>query len=375
MNLTGADTNQKDTSMMFRKDKNFIYDDNNRPNNAYAGGDGQSVPTAAQLRRSMHRQICLIMVSVLVAGMSTGAFLSRAWYASNRQVESTNSSITSDTPSPSLYIRPVSEKSDDKKYATAVTRDLGASLYPISTNDLESWYYASGFTFGEYTITTGTSGTSASVSIEAPVASEFTKATDIILDAATGSSGEYTNTFEEKTRTAYYYSADNLYTTSGDLDIYLNPDDPIRVELSTAAGKENFRKAVRVGIRSGGTFLIYAPVAETASGNTTGDSDTNYKAIAADTSGAAETWKLVSPAATVDDAGLATYKGVKAAGSDKTYTAGTAKLCTATEAGADVEVYVWLEGTDSAAMVGMSDGDSVGVKVNISYVGVVPSGT
>ncbi len=360
---------------MFKRDKNFIYDDNNCPVGSHTREDRQVMPTAAQLRRSMHRQICLIMMSVLVAGMSTGAFLSRAWYASNRQVESTNSSITSDTPSPSLYIRPVSEKSGDRKYATTVTRDLGASLYPISTNDLDSWYYASGFTFGEYAITTGASGTSASVSIEAPVASVFTKAADITLDSATGSSGEYTNTFEEKTRTAYYYSADNLYTTSGDLDIYLNPDDPIRVELSAAAAKENFRKAVRVGIKSGSTFLIYAPVAETASGNTAGDNDTNYKAIAPDTSGTGGAWRLVSPAATLADAGLAPYKGAKAAGSDRTYTAGMTKLCTATEAGTDVEVYVWLEGTDSAAMVGMSDSDSVGIKVNISYVGAVPSGT
>ncbi len=365
--------------MLFNRDKNRIYD-----NEQEAVRDGQSVPSVAQLRRRMHQQIMLIMVSVLVAGMSTGAFLSRAWFASNKKVESANSSITSDTPSPSLYIRPSSEKAqadEDKKYAESVTRNIEAALYPISTNDLTNWFYASSFRLGGYTIDASGSTTTTTVDISAPLADDFTKITTgggIELDS-TGVSGVYTNAFENQQRTAYYYTCDNLYTESGDLDIYLNPDAPITVTLNTSgtsSGKDSFKKAVRVGIKSGDVLLIYAPVAETESGNTDGDADTNYKAIVEETTaGSSATWKLESPAITVGDAGLADYEGKKSSGSEHIYEAGTTKLCTATTAGVDVEVYVWLEGTDSAAMVGMSDSDDIGLSVKVSYVGVVPTTT
>ena len=329
-----------------------------------------SAVTVAELRRQLVRQTLMMTLCLTVAVFSVVAYLSRAWFANNKEVESTDSSIVSDTPSPSLFIRPAAD-TGDKQYANKTTRSDKVSLYPISTANLTDWFYASSFCFGEIT--------SGGVTSSVPLADGFTK-----VEVFKDNNGTYVNSFEGNAdKVAYYSAMDNLYTAFGTLDVYLDPNEPIKVSLNSAdggaAGKQKFLAAVRVGIKPANSemVLIYAPVEESETGNTAGQSEAGFKAIAAAEDGTA-TWELVDMSdSVVTKDGLSTYQAEKSGDAENTYTAGEGKtkLCTADENGVDVTVYVWLEGTDADALINASDNDVTGISVSVSYVGVVPPTT
>ncbi len=83
--------------------------------------------------------------------------------------------------------------------------------------------------------------------------------------------GTYTNTMEGgASKTAYYFSPCNLYTTRGSLDVYLDPTNPITVSYTATPGKA-LDSALRVGVAVGGVMeFIYAPAAESEVGNSLG---------------------------------------------------------------------------------------------------------
>ena len=314
----------------------------------------------AKLKRQLRTQILTLTLCVAVAGAAAFAFATRAWFAMNREVSSSDNTISSDTASPSLYIRKTGDLTT--AYASAVTTPASGSLFPSSTGDLTNWYFASGFTYTPQTVT----GSGYTYTVNTPIANAYTKITSFISADA----GTYTNTYESKTRTAYYLSKVNLYTTDGNLDVYLNSVNPITVAYDPLAVSDSkvLLNALRVGISVGGTMkFIYAPVAESGTGNSSGASaDTLYYINSSGVLTAAGANVVTS---------LTGFTAQTRAGSDYLYEPVTAAtpICTATTSGTDVYLYVWLEGTDAQALYGLADNDLKGIDVTVNYVGVEPT--
>ena len=332
--------------MLFRK--------NLPQDNVEATADAAAV---AKLKAQMRRQILIMAACLAVVCVATFAFVSRAWFAMNREVTGDDSGITSDTPSPSLFVRKAGDNT--MALASAVNTTTSAKLFPISTADLTNWYYASGFAYTSQTVDHG----SYSYTVNTPTANAYTRIASF-TDAAAGT---YNNTYEGKTRTAYYRSDINLYTTYGNLDVYLDSANPITV---TYADNETVAKSLlnclRVGISSGGAMkLIYAPMAESGTGNSQGSAANTFYYI--------QNGSLTTAGTNVKTS-LTDYLAQPQQVGSSLYTAtGSTSICTATTSGTDVSVYVWLEGTDAQALYGLADDDLKGINVTINYVGVEPA--
>ena len=247
----------------------MLFSANEQNNGAVQATDAAAI---ARMKRQMRRQILIMALCLVVVGIAAFAFASRAWFAMNTQVISQDSGVTSDSMSPSLFIRAQSDNA--KVYASSIATSTGASLFPSSTIDLTNWFYASGFTYNSSTQTQG----GYTYTINTPVATTYTKITSF-TDA---DAGTYDNAYEDKERTAYYCSKVNLYTVNGDLDVYLNNVDPITVTYDTSNNVEakQLLNALRIGIYAGGSMkLIYAPVAESGTGNSQGAAANTFYAI------------------------------------------------------------------------------------------------
>lgn len=315
----------------------------------------------ALMKKRMHQQILSMALCLAVVSVAAFAFITRAWFASNREVIGDDNSIISDTPSPSLYIRDAADTTT--QYATAVTKRASGALFPSSTADLSNWYYASGFTYNTSTVT----GSGYDYTVNTPVANAYT----LISSFTDAAAGTYANAYEGNTRVAYYKASNNLYTANGPLDVYLDSTNPITVSYAdNATAQKQLLNALRVGIAVGGTMkLIYAPLAESGTGNSNGSAaDTFYYISGGNLTNASSVVKTTSS--------LTPFLATLANGSDHIYTPDSASgtpICQATTAGVNVDVYVWLEGTDAQALYGLADNDIKGINVTIHYVGVEPA--
>ena len=191
---------------------------------------------------------------------------------------------------------------------------MQGELYPISTNNCTDWWYI-----------TGGVGT----------AETFAKAT------------AQTYTYNNKEYTAYSVGSYILYTDGDSLDVYLGTGG-ITLTTTRTAGK-SLSAALRAGVKAGNTLLIYAPVQE----------DGGYKAV----TGA----NTPADAANVYDG--ATISKWQVIQTEDGYIRPTEKLATATSAGTQVQIYVWLEGTDAQAILSKSDNAS-GLKLSVYFTGV-----
>lgn len=319
---------------------------------------GSDAAAIADMKKQLGRQIILLALFFVFACAAVFAFASRAWFAVNRDVTSNDNSITSDSSSPSLFIR--KQGDSQTAYASRVSTDTSVRLFPASTADLSNWYYASGFTYSSRQV----AGSGYTYTVNTPSANAYTR----IAAFTSADAGTYTNTYEGRTVTAYYLSKINLYTQTGNLDVYLNNVSPITVEYDSESlvAQKQLLNCLRVGISSGGAMkLIYAPVSESGTGNSQGASANTLYMI--------QSGSLTAAGSTVKTS-LTDYLAQLSAGSDTIYTAtGSTKICTATPSGTDVNVYVWLEGTDAQALYGLSDSDLKGINVTINYVGVEPA--
>ncbi len=346
-----------------------------KKNNTQVNIDGAAEVSAAvrvlQLRKKMHTQLAVIACCLAVLSFSSYAFITRAWYASNREVQQDNTQISADTASPSLYIRPAGgEKKYDVKITSVATSDC--KLFPISTKDLTNWYYVSEFGFVSTTEEVG--GVTYTVSRQ--MATGYT-----LADATDSGAGVYTyvNSYESSankdvTKVAYFKTTSNLYSLGGDLDIYLDPANPITVS-SAAIGtdREGFYKSVRVGIKTSDASIIFAPVDEVGKGNSTGSAIDKFQAIAATTGAPDDIDSIVYiPGGLTSFLGVDEGNGFYSAGSNSF---GTAKSYE--ENGLDVEIFVWLEGTDAQALAGEADGSVATdpIDVQVKFVGVDPAQT
>jgi len=299
-----------------------------------------------------HFMECALILVVLCFAVITR--FSRAWFANNRQVSGADSMVTSATTT-SLFVEKGTVLPAQKNYYTIVShlwQNEGA-LYPISTKDCTNWWYASSFD----TVIDGSGNASL-------VADGFTRATvgnsiSTTTIVESNYAGSYLNSFENNTqRVAYLYEDYILYTNDENLEVYLNPTNPITVAYAqNDITAKRLNEAVRVAVVIGSTKIFYAPISETGAGNSVN---------------AVTGFSNVRDATTVESfsmTNLAPYQAVTGA-QPHTYEAGTTSLGTATPSGIHARVYIWLEGTDAQALLGMSDKDLKGLVVNVSFVGV-----
>ena len=341
------------------------------------GGAKENMGAVAAAKLEFTRRLLFTGFVLTLACLAGFAYISKAWFASNKDVGAENASVTSASGTPNLFIRLQADKSEEKpQYFSNIQKNWSsaAPLYPISTADCKNWYYISDWrmVFSEESagITTGQYYASG----YAPVGTIDENNDGCYTVKTTDSEG---NTKSETYR-AYYCSKYNLYSDKGELDVYLNPTEPIQI-----TDGEGLVDAIRVGVvvkekAEGGTekdelVFVYAPVAESGTGkNFTGGFDDNGKPNMA----SADTFYAVTDrnkatmqtGILVGDAGLDAYKAEKVPGDDHSFTAGNKAICRAGVTGADVSVYIWLEGMDAQSIINVADNRTI--EVNLNFVGV-----
>lgn len=280
--------------------------------------------TAPQTAQQLSVQLRLAKTTVKLAAVllvlipAVVVYLSSAWFARNTEVTGGGASVSVVKPGASLYIAAGSTVPTDSHATTAEIR-MANDLYPISTNNCTDWWYI-----------TGGVGT----------AETFEKAT------------AQTYTYNSKQYTAYSVGTYILYTDGEPLDVYLGTGGITLTTIGTAG--KSLSEALRVGIKTGDTLLIYAPVRE----------EGGYKAV----TGANTT----TPATNVyDGRNISAWQVTQ---TEDGYTLPKNKLATATGTGTPVQIYVWLEGTDAQAILSKSDNAS-GLKLSVYFTGVEAAAT
>ncbi len=300
---------------------------------------------------------CSIALIIFACGIF--AYMTKAWYANNRETSGKNSTVTSATTT-SLFIERGTTLPTPRNHYTTVSHQWAntAALYPISTKDCANWWYASKFE----NVSDGNGNTTLQATQYTQLTAGATASTTVVAEDS--NVGTYLNALEgSASRVAYLYEDYMLYTTDQDLAVYLHPTNPITVSYqqnNTTARQldQALRVAIVVGDGNSTLKLFYAPVTETESGNS---------------ANAVEGYSNVKDATTVEAflmTNLATYQAAAVQGDPYTFTAGTTSLGTAGTSGLHVRVYIWLEGTDAQALIGVSDKDIKGINVNVSFVGV-----
>lgn len=282
--------------------------------------------TAPQTAQQLSVQLRLAKTTVKLAAVllvlipAVVVYLSSAWFARNTEVTGGGASVSVVKPGASLYIAAGNTVPTDS-YATTAEIKMEEYLYPISTNNCTDWWYI-----------TGGVGT----------AETFEKTT------------AQTYTYNGKNYTAYSVGTYILYTDGEPLDVYLGTGG-ITLTTTGTAGK-SLSEALRVGVKTEDTLLIYAPVQEeggykaVTGANTTADATNVYDGTTI------SAWQVTQ---TEDGYTLPTEKQ---------------KLATATDTGTPVQIYVWLEGTDAQAILSKSDNAS-GLKLSVYFTGVEAAAT
>ena len=299
---------------------------------------------------------CSIALVIFACGVF--AYMTKAWYANNRETSGQNSTVTSATTT-ALFIERGTTLTT-KHYYTSVTHQWAntAALYPISTKDCANWWYASKFE--------NVADVNGNTTLQATQYTQLTAGANASTTVVAEDSnvGTYLNALEgSASRVAYLYEDYMLYTNDQDLNIFLHPTNPITVayqDNGTTARQLNeaLRVAIVVGDGNSALKLFYAPVTESGSGNS---------------ANAVRGFSNVKNATEVEAFTMSTISNYQAAavqGDPYTFNAGTLSLGTAGTSGLHVRVYIWLEGTDAQALIGVSDKDTKGINVNVSFVGV-----
>ena len=309
---------------------------------------------------------CLLMFVSLV----TLIFGTVAWFTNNKNVSGENAMISMEVPV-GLYIMPSGETTKDFLSNASVSFS-SKKLFPISTVDCADWYYVSKVTNG--------------------AASKYTKVT--FTDNAAKTAGIYLNQFEKANKYAYSMAKFVVYTDYGDINVYLDPENPIVVDFGDTKADNDLAhvdESIRVGIVAKGDsdseslLLVYAPKAESGKGNSRGQntSDVFYAVGGTEISGlqtvggANSPYVLTIGGVASGTNSLNTYTAVAVEDSNAIYqtTANSKKICTATSGGTEVTVYVWMEGTDAQAVIDPVNhqnylSEKISVKVNLAGIDV-----
>ena len=311
------------------------------------------------------------VVALVVIGV-----LTLAWFANNKVVSGQNSSVTVETPTPSLFIALGKSATMDYKNSVAGSASNGSKgLYPISTVDCKKWYYAKEWVSEVIPSDDGGDGIATR-----PVVSgygEVQNQDEDEIDMAV----TYTDSFN-KSHTAYYKQSFNVYTDRGSLDVYLNPENPITVSygdsVTTEKGKaeaDKIKQALRIAIvvdspdPADDIFIYYVPVvvAEDEKGNSKNAAAGKYQGI----NGTTADYITEIPNCYVPET-ISRITAVKSTENDNEYKTqtGSLKLGTANSTGLVLDMYVWLEGTDAQALKTITAGIDFPVVVTFSLVGV-----
>lgn len=330
-----------------------------------------SVPAAAspaEAKSSLLKTYIKIALVLAALVPATVAYLSIAWFAKNDNTSSTGGGINTQIVTGNLYIAAGDavppHSSETYRNTGPVTVELSGSLYPISTPDCIDWYYVR-----------------RSVNAWDPV-----NRTSLIYDMveAWTSTGVYSaadDSDDSLDFTAFNLATYVLYTDpESQLDVYINPEDLISV-TPTGDNIRGLTDALRIGIAvdedsdglidAGELKLVYVPVAEDGTGNSSGSEADTYHCIAYDAD-MGKPWLSDISYPIAEPGDLVNYTPEGADGN------GGAALCGVTgEEGTVIHVYIWLEGTDAQAIIGSSDsvgvaeGDDSRIDVTLSFTGLV----
>ena len=309
------------------------------------------------LKKQLAAAIAMVCVAAVALGSST-----YAWFVSNTRVQANMSSVSATSATPNLLIvngatstgTTWTAKKEGGLTTSSIASTTATALYPASTNDIKTWWAVNSWTTD--------SGATVANGYYNPTIQEVNANTAGDIKAGQYSQGA-------NTLNAYQVATYSVYTTTGSVELNLDPESPITVAVDqqkeTATGT-GFKDALRVGIAVDGQLkVVYAPTdneKDSAKGN---DKD------------AVTGWRTVKDASNTEKASYITLAGntftgwTATKGTDGSYTKATNKLADVDSNGKVVQVYVWLEGTDSDCIVGKADAasDDDTYKVTLNFVG------
>lgn len=311
------------------------------------------------LKKQMGAAIAMVLVAAIALAAST-----YAWFVSNTKVSATTSSVSATSATPNLLIK-AGANTDGKALTTGgMTADTAVStnataLYPASSDNTTNWWVVNSWTNSD-----GLTLANGYYSPQISLADANT--------AKTIQNGQYTQGSE--TLNAYQVATYSVYTTTGEVDLNLDPENPISVTVNGDTGdarKTGFKDALRVGIVVDDNLkVVYAPTAE--SNDTKGndkDAAAGYRTVA--------TGNSTKQAAYTTLAGDAFTGWTAKSISGGVYSKADKSLGTVNTNGSVVKVYIWLEGTDADCLVGKADAnsDSNKYQVKLNLVGATQDAT
>ncbi len=298
-----------------------------------------------KLRKALQTNIPRAAFLTFVSALLLAGALTLAWYTRDPKTESQTTEIKSETSSAALFIAAGSTPDGAQLAAAAV--DTTSYLFPISTADCVHWYYAD------------------NVDVSTGRVSQYAQAQITEANLATGL---YYNADEETSKYAYHRADFVFYTNGGSFSVYLDPDEPISVSGDGARGYLD--DAVRIAVvehTADGDVLkfIYAPVAESGTGNSYGASANTFYAVTGPTTlSTASVLTTLSGSPYLADTSVTPVQG----GSDTICVAGDGSEGNPY---GSISVYMWLEGTDAQTKLGRTDNEfSDGVRVTLKFIGL-----
>ena len=204
---------------------------------------------------------------------------------------------------------------------TANTASSAISLTPSSTQDLSAWYHnhSKKSNDGQDYVTTSWSTLSITDARTNPVST-----TSGGYDLGTFADDISTNTLNAYVKYIYYIKSSAAAITLGGSEVYKELDvDKITVSGQTADGLD-LCKSLRVGVKIGTTYKIFAPFAGATDTYNVGGSSSSY---------------------TVDGTGALAVGTTDYTANTDLLTSGTIPAVDTT-APTEVDVYIWFEGED-----------------------------
>lgn len=301
------------------------------------------------------------MLTVSAISLSSATY---AWFTMNKEVKVTSMKVQAKAEK-GLLINEVSTANDSgwDNEATA-NNQPGATLVPTSTKDSLKWWHANSKTVSD-------EAGSGSNTLDGNLSAGYAQLTGadykLATTAAVGDNNN--NTARQAENNIYYYDVGGSTSDSYESDkedayyvmykYYLKASNETGIGLGQSSGNQNvaikgitvttedgdtdsnnarstdLNKALRVGVKIGGKMYIYAPCygEKPASGT---DSDPVATYYVTDTYTAASG----ATAASVTNTAVNAFKK-----NEVVYTA-LASLPGASQAGTEVDVYLWFEGED-----------------------------
>lgn len=341
--------------------------------------------------KAIRKQLLAAVAMVLVAAVALGSS-TYAWFVSNNTVTATMSKVSAASTTTNLLIKECSAAGVKVTSggSTAATVSLGSTvaLYPsslalstgltgnngkVGESEHNEWFVVNKWTNDDNNVAKANGYTTPSI----------TKPT------SGNGAGQYTTDGGTTTLNAYALASYTVYTTSGTADLYLgNTDAPAIAITKTNATSDTDSKemltALRIGLVVDGTLkLVYAPYAETSAGgndlaykeggtsfykqvhSATEAGDPNY-VILAGTEGS------LTQGAALTGSDTNIYSAVKQGdGSYLAPTTNAAPLKSGVDSnGTLIEIYVWIEGTDTNCMTEQIAGDLAEYSITVTFAGV-----